>query len=274
MDFTGRLAGGAVAFGVIAALVAISPVGAPRIAKKVEAASNRALSLGDFRWASARADGRRVTLYFSGGDPAKRSDAAASVAALAAVASVETIEIAPPAAPEPSTPEAAVAETETPPAPADAQGEPQADLVAASEPPIDAQIEEPPVADIEECRQAIDRVLVDQRLTFRADSTRLGAADIKAIESLAAAMETCAGLRIAVEGHTDATGPETTNLRISERRATAVAEILAPLRPDVEFIVKPYGEKRPIASNRTLAGRAANRRIDFAIEAPSGAESE
>lgn len=256
----------------MAAVFAISPAGAPRIARKIEAGANRTLSAVGFPEASARADGRRVTLYFSGGDLDRREAAANAVSALAAVARVDVVEIKPP---PPVGQAPAIADSSPQPSPSApdvelAAGEPAQPAPALETAPTDT----PRVPDPDGCRLAINRVVLDRRLTFGSESTRLSAADIGTIETLAAAMEPCGGLRVAVEGHTDATGSQGANLRISEKRATAVAEILAPLRPDVEFVIRPYGEERPIASNRTLEGRAANRRIDFSVEEPAAAESE
>ena len=67
-----------------------------------------------------------------------------------------------------------------------------------------------------------------------------------------------------VIGHTDSTGSDAYNQRLSERRAETVANLftrrgVAPVR------IEAYGrgEDAPIASNDTEAGRLANRRVEF-----------
>jgi OOP family OmpA-OmpF porin len=67
-----------------------------------------------------------------------------------------------------------------------------------------------------------------------------------------------------IEGHTDSTGPEAYNQKLSERRAQAVADyILANAHrisaDDLE--VMGMGESDPVASNDTRDGRAQNRRV-------------
>lgn len=74
--------------------------------------------------------------------------------------------------------------------------------------------------------------------------------------------------RLTVEGHTDAQGSEDTNQMLSEQRAGAVQTWLeshgvAPGRLDLVG----FGESRPLGSNHTLKGRAANRRVVFRAQA-------
>ncbi|MDH5305387.1 MAG: OmpA family protein, partial [Gammaproteobacteria bacterium] len=72
--------------------------------------------------------------------------------------------------------------------------------------------------------------------------------------------------RIAVIGHSDATGSADGNLQISRARAAAVAAALQ-LRGVARdrLIVEGRGATQPIASNDTVAGRERNRRIEFEL---------
>jgi outer membrane protein OmpA-like peptidoglycan-associated protein len=72
--------------------------------------------------------------------------------------------------------------------------------------------------------------------------------------------------RIAVEGHTDATGSAASNQRLSEQRAASVraALIANGIDPNrVEMV--GHGQDLPIADNATVAGRAENRRVEIVI---------
>jgi outer membrane protein OmpA-like peptidoglycan-associated protein len=76
--------------------------------------------------------------------------------------------------------------------------------------------------------------------------------------------------RCAIEGHTDATGPEDWNKKLSLARAQAVAAYLTSKGVDPTRVVAiGQGEALPWASNQTEAGRAANRRVIFHIEGVS-----
>lgn len=69
-----------------------------------------------------------------------------------------------------------------------------------------------------------------------------------------------------VVGHTDATGSEDYNQRLSERRAMAAAGYLRQqgMRP-ANLETLGLGESEPVASNETEAGQAENRRVEVAI---------
>jgi outer membrane protein OmpA-like peptidoglycan-associated protein len=69
---------------------------------------------------------------------------------------------------------------------------------------------------------------------------------------------------VSVEGHTDGEGPAEYNRGLSQRRAEAVRDYLA--RKDIapeRMQAQGFGEDRPVQSNATSAGRAANRRVEF-----------
>ena len=72
--------------------------------------------------------------------------------------------------------------------------------------------------------------------------------------------------RVVVEGHTDARGGDAFNRRLAARRGRAVAVVLRTDRPGTRFVVRAYGEARPVASNATAAGRAQNRRVELRLE--------
>jgi outer membrane protein OmpA-like peptidoglycan-associated protein len=62
-------------------------------------------------------------------------------------------------------------------------------------------------------------------------------------------------------GHTDSTGSEEYNLRLSRKRAHAVNDYLEHTYGYSCALIKGYGEKQPVASNDTPEGRAKNRRV-------------
>ena len=68
---------------------------------------------------------------------------------------------------------------------------------------------------------------------------------------------------IEIEGHTDNVGPKNVNEKIGLERAGAVQRYLyeqyqIPLH---KMNVISYGEDKPVAPNKTKAGRAQNRRV-------------
>jgi outer membrane protein OmpA-like peptidoglycan-associated protein len=75
-------------------------------------------------------------------------------------------------------------------------------------------------------------------------------------------------IRIEIQGHTDNTGSAALNRRLSTERAQAVLEYILKRDSSIirsNFTVAGYGPDRPVASNATIIGRQANRRVDFVV---------
>jgi OOP family OmpA-OmpF porin len=71
---------------------------------------------------------------------------------------------------------------------------------------------------------------------------------------------------IVATGHTDSTGPEAYNVKLSMRRAKAVKAFLVSKGiPEARVFVEGKGEAQPTADNRTKDGRAKNRRVDIEV---------
>ena len=69
-----------------------------------------------------------------------------------------------------------------------------------------------------------------------------------------------------VYGYTDSSGSDDYNEQLSQRRAVAVATVLAGQGVDQRrFFIEGRGEEDPIASNGTESGRAQNRRVEIQL---------
>ncbi len=85
-----------------------------------------------------------------------------------------------------------------------------------------------------------------------------------ALNQIAELLRNHPGKRLRIEGHTDNTGPDSVNLRLSQERAQAVVRYLEARNASPnQLIAKGYGATQPIADNTTEAGRARNRRIEI-----------
>jgi outer membrane protein OmpA-like peptidoglycan-associated protein len=81
--------------------------------------------------------------------------------------------------------------------------------------------------------------------------------------------------RIVVEGHTDSSGTDQYNQRLSEQRAANVADYLIDQGVASGAItVYGFGESRPKTTNDTAEGRQANRRVEIHIQAPQSASNQ
>ncbi len=75
---------------------------------------------------------------------------------------------------------------------------------------------------------------------------------------------------LSMEGHTDSQGKDVSNLVLSEKRAQACADFLtAKGIAKTRFLVKGFGETKPVADNKTAAGRTLNRRVEFELILPN-----
>ena len=72
--------------------------------------------------------------------------------------------------------------------------------------------------------------------------------------------------QVTVIGHSDSEGSELSNMLLSVRRASAVADRLEDLGiPGALLTVEAYGEEQPIGDNTSLDGRIANRRVEVVV---------
>jgi outer membrane protein OmpA-like peptidoglycan-associated protein len=91
------------------------------------------------------------------------------------------------------------------------------------------------------------------------------------LDQLAAVLRNYPERRVLVEGFTDSTGSEDSNLALSQARADAVR--LALIQKGVasnRIEARGHGESRPIASNSTSAGRQQNRRVEVVFSDARG----
>ena len=80
---------------------------------------------------------------------------------------------------------------------------------------------------------------------------------------------------ILVEGHTDDKGADSYNLALSQRRSNAVGSYLRNAGiASSRLTINSYGESQPKVENTTDAGRAENRRVEFAITANDKMKAE
>jgi outer membrane protein OmpA-like peptidoglycan-associated protein len=77
-------------------------------------------------------------------------------------------------------------------------------------------------------------------------------------------------LTLEIEGHTDNTGTDETNQKLSENRAAAARDYLLSQGLNANSVTaKGLGETNPVASNDTSKGRAQNRRVELVISGAS-----
>ena len=111
------------------------------------------------------------------------------------------------------------------------------------------------------------RVELDVKFDFdKAEVKQESYGDIKALADF---MKQYPQTSTVVEGHTDSVGSDAYNQGLSERRASAVRDVLVNQYGVESSRVQAvgYGESRPVADNATADGRAINRRVEAEVEA-------
>ena len=103
-------------------------------------------------------------------------------------------------------------------------------------------------------------------VTFAYDSADLSPAFFDVLNSVSKVMDEYEKTVVEVAGHTDSTGSESYNQRLSERRAASVASYLKSQGIDGQrLITVGMGEEMPVADNSTASGREANRRVEITM---------
>ncbi|MBC7449981.1 MAG: OmpA family protein, partial [Cytophagales bacterium] len=107
-----------------------------------------------------------------------------------------------------------------------------------------------------------DAALAD--VHFATDSDSLTEGSHSALGMVAALMNANSEYTLKVSGYADSTGTDEHNKILSEKRALKVKNYLISKGvPANRITIAAYGEKMPVASNTTQAGRSKNRRVEF-----------
>ncbi len=109
---------------------------------------------------------------------------------------------------------------------------------------------------------------VTLRALFRFNRTNVYVrAELDSLRALARLMNENPTLQLTLYGHTDSVGSDAYNCNLGWRRIQAVADSLrsfgAPADRITAAMKTSYGERQPVATNNTDAGRAQNRRVEI-----------
>jgi outer membrane protein OmpA-like peptidoglycan-associated protein len=108
-------------------------------------------------------------------------------------------------------------------------------------------------------------------ITFAYDRSDLQPQFYPVLDQIAATLNQYPATYVDVVGHADARGTDEYNLALSQRRAGSVAAYLTSRNVlGDRLFVAGQGERQPIASNDTEAGRAQNRRVEIILRPHTG----
>jgi outer membrane protein OmpA-like peptidoglycan-associated protein len=104
-------------------------------------------------------------------------------------------------------------------------------------------------------------------IKFKTGKSEIDPACDRTMAAIAAIMIDYPGFHVQVDGHTDNVGNPDANRKLSQDRAEAVVKYLVDKKAvdGKRLSGKGFGDSKPIADNKTKAGQAKNRRVDFTV---------
>jgi outer membrane protein OmpA-like peptidoglycan-associated protein len=111
------------------------------------------------------------------------------------------------------------------------------------------------------------QIVIMKPVFFATDEDVILERSYPVLQAVADALVATPAIRhIAIEGHTDSHGGAAHNMELSDRRARSVMRFLIAHGVAAERLdAQGFGSTRPVSSNRSDAGRALNRRVEFHI---------
>lgn len=125
-----------------------------------------------------------------------------------------------------------------------------------------------PGADVERVGEGIKLTLNENSVNFDLGKSSLTPTAKANLDKLVNVFNEYPDTDITIFGHTDSSGSDELNQKLSEQRASSVKDYLSGkgLKAN-RFTTVGRGETEPIADNTTASGMAQNRRVEFAITA-------
>lgn len=109
-------------------------------------------------------------------------------------------------------------------------------------------------------------LIMPGNITFSSGDANLDQSFFSVLNSVTLVLKEFDKTLVVVAGHTDSSGSDALNQRLSERRAQSVASYLNTAGVISERLeVIGFGETQPIASNDTKAGKELNRRVEITL---------
>lgn len=107
---------------------------------------------------------------------------------------------------------------------------------------------------------------MQEEVLFATDSAALRPGAVDRLRALAGYLRANPGVRVAIDGHTDARGSDAYNQGLSLRRADSVRAAFDEMGVTrARFTVQGFGERQPVATNASAAGMRQNRRVEVTL---------
>ena len=129
------------------------------------------------------------------------------------------------------------------------------------------QVEEDTIEFFSEKNISLNKSLIIDNLLFETNAAKIQEQSFSELEKIANTLKTNPRLTIEISGHTDNIGNKSYNIKLSEKRAAAVAQFLVSKGINVTRISSMgFGSSQPIRNNKTPEGRKLNRRVELVLK--------
>ena len=138
--------------------------------------------------------------------------------------------------------------------------------VAAAPAVVEEVVKPQPKTQVKEEVDEMGRATLEVLFDFNKDTIKKNYT--KDIDHMAGVMKEHSDLKLTIEGHTDNVGNAAYNKKLSQKRAEAVKNYMVK-KGGIDagrLNAVGYGQEKPVASNKTKAGRAKNRRVEAAVD--------
>lgn len=122
-------------------------------------------------------------------------------------------------------------------------------------------------AKIERVGESI-KVTFDSGLLFKVNSSDLSTKSKDELKKFSEVLNKYPDTNLFINGHTDDTGSDELNQKLSEKRAASVSSFLISQNvAATRLTVTGFGETQPLVENNSVANRALNRRVEVIVNA-------
>ena len=105
-----------------------------------------------------------------------------------------------------------------------------------------------------------------KNILFVTGSAKLQKSSYKGLNDVVKILQDNPDMKLSIEGHTDNVGSDDKNQVLSENRANTVKDYVVSKGIDASRITSSgFGETKPLADNKTAAGRQQNRRSELIL---------
>ena len=107
---------------------------------------------------------------------------------------------------------------------------------------------------------------ISKNIYFHTDKATLQDISYDPLNQLADILTRYPNAKLTIEGHTDNTGSNAHNMKLSNDRAKSVVDYLVSKGIDASRLTAVgYGEEKPVTTNKTAEGRTLNRRVELKL---------